>query len=113
MIGFGAVVLQAFLGILFGLLAGYLGGKVDAVLMRIADVQLSFSTLMVAIIVGAVFKASFGNLMFGEIAIYMLIFIIGVAEAPDCPDRPCFCAGGEKEGIRRRCQGDGASGPEE
>jgi peptide/nickel transport system permease protein len=54
MIGFGAVVLQAFLGILFGLLAGYLGGKVDAVLMRIADVQLSFSTLMVAIIVGAV-----------------------------------------------------------
>jgi len=82
MIGFGAVVLQAFLGILFGLLAGYLGGKVDAVLMRIADVQLSFSTLMVAIIVGAVFKASFGNLMFGEIAIYMLIFIIGVAEWP-------------------------------
>ena len=82
LIGFGAVVLQAALGILFGLLAGYLGGRVDSILMRIADVQLSFSTLMVAIIVGAVFKASFGNLMFGEVAIYMLIFIIGVAEWP-------------------------------
>ena len=82
MIGFGAVVLQAALGIMFGLLAGYLGGRVDAILMRIADVQLSFSTLMVAIIVGAVFKASFGSLMFGEIAIYMLIFIIGVSEWP-------------------------------
>lgn len=82
LIGFGAVILQAALGILFGLLAGYLGGRVDAILMRIADVQLSFSTLMVAIIVGAVFKASFGNLMFGEIAIYMLILIIGIAEWP-------------------------------
>ncbi|WP_148864333.1 ABC transporter permease [Marinobacter fonticola] len=82
LIGFGAVILQAALGILFGLLAGYLGGRVDSILMRIADVQLSFSTLMVAIIVGAVFKASFGNLMFGEIAVYMLILIIGVAEWP-------------------------------
>ena len=77
---FPATVLS--LAILFGLLAGYLGGRVDSILMRIADVQLSFSTLMVAIIVGAVFKASFGNLMFGEVAIYMLIFIIGVAEWP-------------------------------
>lgn len=82
LIGFGAVLLQATLGILFGLLAGYLGGHVDSILMRIADVQLSFSTLMVAIIVGAVFKASFGNAMFGEIAIYMLILIIGIAEWP-------------------------------
>ncbi|MFE8070265.1 ABC transporter permease [Marinobacteraceae bacterium S3BR75-40.1] len=82
LIGFGAVILQSALGILFGLLAGYLGGRVDSILMRIADVQLSFSTLMVAIIVGAIFKASFGNLMFGEIAIYMLILIIGVAEWP-------------------------------
>ncbi|OEY66403.1 ABC transporter permease [Marinobacter sp. X15-166B] len=82
LIGFGAVVLQSVLGILFGLLAGYFGGRVDAILMRIADVQLSFSTLMVAIIVGAVFKASFGNLMFGDIAVYLLIFIIGVAEWP-------------------------------
>lgn len=82
LIGFGAVILQAALGIVFGLLAGYLGGRVDSLLMRIADVQLSFSTLMVAIIVGAVFKASFGNLMFGQIAIYMLILIIGIAEWP-------------------------------
>ncbi|MDX1801455.1 MAG: ABC transporter permease, partial [Marinobacter sp.] len=82
LIGFGAVLLQSLLGILFGLLAGYMGGRVDSILMRVADVQLSFSTLMVAIIVGAVFKASFGNLMFGEIAVYMLILIIGVAEWP-------------------------------
>lgn len=38
-------------------MAGYLGGRVDAILMRIADVQLSFSTLMAAIIVGASVRA--------------------------------------------------------
>lgn len=82
LIGFGAVMLQGLLGILFGLLAGYYGGRIDAVLMRIADIQLSFSTLMVAIVVGAIFKATFGNLMFGEVAVLILILIIGIAEWP-------------------------------
>ena len=47
LIGFGAVVLQAALGILFGLLAGYLGGRVDSNQMRNADVQRSFSTCLI------------------------------------------------------------------
>lgn len=82
LIGFGAVMLQSLLGIIFGLLAGYYGGRIDAALMRIADIQLSFSTLMVAIVVGAIFKATFGNLMFGEVAVLILILIIGFAEWP-------------------------------
>lgn len=82
LIGFGAVVLQSLLGIIFGLLAGYYGGRIDAILMRMADIQLSFSTLMVAIVVGAIFKATFGNLMFGEVAVLILILIIGIAEWP-------------------------------
>ena len=62
LIGFGAVALQALLGVTFGLMAGYLGGRVDAFLMRLADIQLSFSTLMVAIVVGAVVKATWAAL---------------------------------------------------
>ncbi|GHA86627.1 ABC transporter permease [Modicisalibacter luteus] len=81
-IGFGAVILQALIGISFGLLAGYLGGRVDAFLMRLADIQLSFSTLMVAIIVGAVFKATFGGETFSEYAVVLLVLIIGLAEWP-------------------------------
>ncbi|MGH1542915.1 MAG: ABC transporter permease [Arenicella sp.] len=81
-IGICAVLLQAFLGITIGLTAGYLGGRVDSFLMRVADVQLSFSTLMVAIIVLAVFQASFGTELYQELAIVMLILVIGIAEWP-------------------------------
>ncbi|UYG09528.1 ABC transporter permease [Halomonas sp. M4R1S46] len=81
-IGFGAVAMQAALGVCFGLLAGYLGGRVDAFLMRLADIQLSFSTLMVAIVVGALFKAIFGGATYSAYAVPLLVLIIGLAEWP-------------------------------
>ncbi|MCU8317778.1 ABC transporter permease, partial [Vibrio vulnificus] len=81
-IGFLAVALQLFLGIVIGLSAGYFGGRIDNFLMRFADVQLSFSTMMVAIIVSAIFKASFGSDFYSQYAVVMLVVIIGVAEWP-------------------------------
>lgn len=81
-IGVCAVALQAFLGIIIGLTAGYVGGRVDSILMRLADIQLSFSTLMVAIIFLAVTQAMFGSETFNRYAIYFLIVVIGVAEWP-------------------------------
>jgi len=81
-IGICAVVLQAFLGISLGLISGYFGGRVDNFLMRLADIQLSFSTLMVAIIVLAVFQALFGTELYERLAILMLILVIGIAEWP-------------------------------
>lgn len=82
MIGLCAVALQALLGIVIGLTAGYIGGRVDSLLMRIADIQLSFSTLMVAIIVLAVFQATFGTELYQQLAMIMLILVIGIAEWP-------------------------------
>ncbi|EHU0384977.1 ABC transporter permease [Vibrio cholerae] len=81
-IGFLAVGLQLTLGIVIGLSAGYFGGRIDSFLMRFADIQLSFSTMMVAIIVSAIFKASFGGEFFSQYAVVMLVVIIGVAEWP-------------------------------
>lgn len=81
-IGIGAVVLQALIGIGVGLIAGYFGGKVDAILMRIADVQLSFSTLMVAIIISAIVQLAFGVGRYEQLAVGLLIVIIGIAEWP-------------------------------
>ncbi|MFT5808240.1 MAG: peptide/nickel transport system permease protein [Moritella dasanensis] len=81
-IGFLAVGVQLILGIVIGLSAGYFGGRIDSFLMRFADVQLSFSTMMVAIIVSAIFKASFGSEFFSQYAVVMLVVIIGVAEWP-------------------------------
>ncbi|WP_110708942.1 ABC transporter permease [Salinicola sp. CR57] len=81
-IGFGAVLVQSLLGTALGLLAGYRGGVVDALLMRMADIQLSFSTLMMAIVVGAVVKAAFGGAFYGDYGIAILITIIGLSEWP-------------------------------
>jgi len=81
-IGVCAVLLQAFLGITIGLISGYVGGRTDSLLMRCADIQLSFSTLMVAIIFLAVTQAVFGSDVFGRYAVIFLIAVIGVAEWP-------------------------------
>ena len=82
LIGVFAVMLQALIGITIGLLSGYMGGKIDSFFMRIADIQLSLSTLMVAIIGLAVFQAAFGVKFYEELAIVMLILVIGIAEWP-------------------------------
>lgn len=82
MIGLCAVALQAVLGICIGLCAGYFGGRIDSILMRVADVQLSFSTMMVAIVVLAVFQAAFGTELYQQLAMVMLILVIGIAEWP-------------------------------
>ncbi|MCK5098273.1 MAG: ABC transporter permease, partial [Desulfobacteraceae bacterium] len=82
MIGLGAVFLQAFMGIMVGLSAGYLGGKVDSILMRMADIQFSFPYLMLAILVGAIFQMIFGVGRYEQLAVPILILIIGFAEWP-------------------------------
>lgn len=82
LIGIGAVAVQALLGVTLGLIAGYRGGWIDSFLMRLADIQLSLSTLMLAIIALAVFSAAFGPDLYGDLAIFMLILVIGIAEWP-------------------------------
>jgi len=82
LIGIGAVVLQSVLGISIGLVSGYFGGKLDSFFMRMADVQLSFSYLMIAIFFTAVLQAAVGVGRFGEIAVPFLILVIGFAQWP-------------------------------
>lgn len=81
-IGVCAVALQALIGIIIGLIAGYKGGRIDSFLMRMADVQLSFSTLMVAIFLSAIFQAIFGVAAFESLAVPFLVLVIGFAEWP-------------------------------
>ena len=82
LIGLGAVIVQGVLGVTLGLIAGYRGGWIDAFLMRLADIQMSLSTLMIAIIALALFNAAFDANTYADYAIFMLIVIIGVAEWP-------------------------------
>jgi peptide/nickel transport system permease protein len=53
-----AVILATGVGVLVGLLAGYLGGKLDDLVMRLADVQLTFPVIMLAIAIVAVVGTS-------------------------------------------------------
>lgn len=81
-IGLLAVGLQLILGVIIGLSAGYFGGRIDNFLMRIADVQLSFSTMMVAIIISVIFRTALGSELYAQYAVVMLVVIIGIAEWP-------------------------------
>jgi len=81
-IGIGAVIFQAFLGIIVGLMAGYIGGKTDAFLMRVTDIQFSIPYLIVAIIAMAVFQLAFGLNRFEQLALPLLVIIIGISEWP-------------------------------
>ena len=81
-IGLGAVALQMVIGIVVGLFAAWYGGWLDNILMRITDVQLSFSTLMIAIIISALFKTAFGAEFFAQNAVLILVLIIGISEWP-------------------------------
>ena len=81
-IGLGAVALQGIIGVVVGLLAGYLGGKTDAILMRLADIQFSFPYLMVAIFMSAIFQVVFGLGSFERLAIPLLTIIIGLSNWP-------------------------------
>ncbi len=81
-IGFGAVILELILGIAIGLAAGYGSERMDNILMRFADIQLSFSSYMVAIFFGAVLVAAVGVANYEHIAIPFLILVIGLSEWP-------------------------------
>ena len=78
-VGFVSVAFAAVLGILLGLIAGYVGGKTDAVIMRIAEVQLTFPAILIALLVDGVARAIFGDLDRERYAFWILSFAIGLS----------------------------------
>jgi peptide/nickel transport system permease protein len=60
-VGFASVVLSVVIGVGFGLLAGFYGGWIDAALMRLCDVMLSFPAILVALLIAGVGRALFPN----------------------------------------------------
>ena len=61
LIGAASVVLAMLIGVSLGLIAGYVGGRTDAVIMRIADVQLTFPAILTALLVDGVARTLFGT----------------------------------------------------
>ncbi|MEQ8708094.1 MAG: ABC transporter permease [Rhodospirillales bacterium] len=79
LVGFASVVFSLVLGVGLGLLSGYVGGVLDAFIMRVAEIQLSFPAILIALLVDGIAR---GLLPAGErenLAIYVLIFSIGIS----------------------------------
>jgi peptide/nickel transport system permease protein len=74
-----AVMLSMMVGISLGLISGYVGGKVDAFIMRVADIQLSFPAILIALLIDGVARAAVGKEYHDQIAVYVLIFAIAAS----------------------------------
>ncbi|NBO12086.1 MAG: ABC transporter permease [Betaproteobacteria bacterium] len=80
LVGVSSVLLAMFLGVSLGLISGFVGGRIDAVIMRVADVQLSFPAILIALLIDGVARAVFAQQNHGDsMAILVLIGSISLA----------------------------------
>ncbi len=80
LIGGGAVMVAAVVGVGLGLIAGYFGGWVDAAIMRFGDIILSFPTILLALLVAGVARMLFPAASSAEWAPFILIGAIAIHE---------------------------------
>lgn len=79
-VGVAAVLLSVTIGVTLGLIAGWFGGFVDALIMRLGDIQLSFPTIMIAFFIDGVAKAVMQPEFHQATRFYVVILAIGVAD---------------------------------
>ena len=82
MVGLAAVCFGMVLGVTLGLVSGYVGGATDAVIMRIADVQLTIPGILLAILINGIGRAVLPLELREEFAIYVVIIAIGLTDWP-------------------------------
>ena len=82
LVGVAAVALSVVLGVSLGLVSGYGGGRLDAFIMRAADVQLSFPAILIALLIDGVARAVLPRHAHGDVALVVLIVAIGVSAWP-------------------------------
>ncbi|HEX2652560.1 MAG TPA: ABC transporter permease, partial [Xanthobacteraceae bacterium] len=78
-VGIFSVLFAASIGIMLGLTAGYFGGSIDAMIMRIADVQLTFPAILIALLVDGTVRALFGEQRNEDAVFWVLVFSIGLS----------------------------------
>ena len=78
-VGVLGVAFSGALGIMLGLIAGYVGGAVDTVIMRIADVQLTFPAILIALLVNGIAKSVLGDRLDSASMLGVLVLAIGLS----------------------------------
>jgi peptide/nickel transport system permease protein len=79
-VGLMAVLLAMVMGVLLGLIAGFLGGWIDSVIMRFADIQMTFPSILVAMLIYGVARGILPPEVRYEMSIVVLIISIGLSE---------------------------------
>ena len=80
LVGFAAVLLGMAIGVTLGLIAGYRGGWTETIIMRVADVQLTFPAILVAMLIFGIAKGFTPVEYRDQIAIWVLILAIGLSD---------------------------------
>ena len=78
-VGFASVIVAMLIGISLGLVSGYFGGAIDAVIMRIADVQLTFPAILVALLIDGIVRGLISPQRHDEIAVLVIVGAIGLS----------------------------------
>ena len=73
LVGLASVVVSVLIGVSLGLLAGFAGGRVDAFIMRVCDVILSFPAILVALLIAGVGRALFPNA--AELVVFVVLIL--------------------------------------
>jgi peptide/nickel transport system permease protein len=73
-IGLAGMIGSSVLGTLLGLLAGYYGGRLDSLIMRVADIQLSFPSMLIALFLMSAFKTGIDKILIALTAVGWVIY---------------------------------------
>ena len=79
-VGVSAVALSLIIGVPLGLIAGYAGGWFDTLLMRIADVQLTFPVILVALLIFGIARGLLPEGYRDDMAVFVIIIAIGLSD---------------------------------
>ena len=82
-VGLASVLFSALLGVSLGLASGYLGGRLDAFIMRVADIQLSFPAILIALLIDGMARIALPRELHDALAVYVLVVAIGLSKWVD------------------------------
>ncbi len=78
-VGFLSVIFSMVLGVGLGIVSGYAGGWLDAVIMRVAEIQISFPAILIALLTDGILRTVIPEARAEELALTVLIFSIGIS----------------------------------
>ena len=81
-VGFSSILFAMSLGTFLGVTSGFFGGRYEIIVMRFTDVQLTIPSILMALLVDGIARGFISKSLHNDMAIYVLIFAIGISEWP-------------------------------